>query len=665
MSVSSFKAPALVAAAVIVAHLNILGGEFVFDDIPIVRDNPRIRSLDRLGEIFSTTYWGDEIEAGLYRPITLTTYLIDYQIWGDRAWGYRLGNLLLHLANSLVVLLFLNRIGLGRTPGLIGALIFAVHPTHAEAVTAVVGRADLLATLLVLVSLLLLIRYRSSAGGWGCLLGIGSCFLGGLLCKEVMICLPLLFIACDLLVDRGDTRRVPGGRRARPYVVLAAVLAIYLPVRMGILGALGPQGENTVFFGESLIDRWGTMLGVLFDYVAMFLFPVNLAAEFPYLPGSVPGFDIRSFLGLGILVALGVGAFRWGGARGVAISLFLFGLAPVSNVVIVTGVVKAARLLYLPSVGLSAIAGWIIWRAGAAQGRRSMILALALVLLAGLNLQTSSYWLNNETLWRRTLRIEPDSTKGLYNLGAILATRGETEEAERLWNRAREINARDSGIPLALGRLYLGEERYPEAEASFYQTLRLNPPRRRAIDAFLGLAEVFAGSGSPDTAAARISELVAAYPDAPEGYSARGMWLARAGRWGEAMESFTRAIQLDPGRPWDQVQIGLCLYQMGRPAEALVEYEKARSLLDGTELGDLLVKMGDGHVAKGDRETAIDLYREATEIDPDSGPAWNNLGQVLFILKRNTEAKAAFSRTKEILPGRTIIDLRLGELAIR
>src|SRR6188474_1623483 len=67
-----------VALLAILAHANAFGNAFVFDDLPIIRDNPRIRSLSGVPALYGEDYWGVWGEQGLYRPIVLTTYALNY-----------------------------------------------------------------------------------------------------------------------------------------------------------------------------------------------------------------------------------------------------------------------------------------------------------------------------------------------------------------------------------------------------------------------------------------------------------------------------------------------------------------------------------------------------------------------------------------------------------
>src|SRR5579863_9981402 len=162
-------AAALLSAAVLAAFSNSFSAGFVFDSKPILLQDPRIReaTAGNLALIFQHTYWWPTGEAGLYRPLTTLSYLLNYAILGNRddPAGYHWINLLLHLANVLLVYVLATRL-IGRFwPALFVAALWAVHPLHAESVTNLVGRADLLAATAVLGGLWLYLKSTETTGG--------------------------------------------------------------------------------------------------------------------------------------------------------------------------------------------------------------------------------------------------------------------------------------------------------------------------------------------------------------------------------------------------------------------------------------------------------------------------------------------------------------------
>ena len=104
-------------------------GEWLYDDLPQVRDNPYIRSIKFIPHILSTDFHRSTAEApydsGTYRPVALLSYTLDYQIFGGHPWGFHLTNHLLHAINVLLLLLLLGPYVSNRTRAFAG-LLFAV-----------------------------------------------------------------------------------------------------------------------------------------------------------------------------------------------------------------------------------------------------------------------------------------------------------------------------------------------------------------------------------------------------------------------------------------------------------------------------------------------------------------------------------------------------------
>ena len=93
-----------------------LGNNFVFDDKALVEHNPFIKSVKLLPGIFKMGIYDHCAGAGLfdrmYRPLQVISYWFDYRIWGLRPFGFRLTNILLHLANSVLLFYLYYRISL-------------------------------------------------------------------------------------------------------------------------------------------------------------------------------------------------------------------------------------------------------------------------------------------------------------------------------------------------------------------------------------------------------------------------------------------------------------------------------------------------------------------------------------------------------------------------
>lgn len=140
----------------LLVYLPAFNADFTLDDIPIVQDNPYMKTTDSIPSIWTSHYWAGKIDAndkGLYRPLTLTTYNIQYAISGDKAPPYHMVNILLHALVSLMLMWMVHLIFTDYRLVLVTGLLFATHPIHTEAVAGIVGRAELLASLFILSSM--------------------------------------------------------------------------------------------------------------------------------------------------------------------------------------------------------------------------------------------------------------------------------------------------------------------------------------------------------------------------------------------------------------------------------------------------------------------------------------------------------------------------------
>src|SRR5262247_2603626 len=129
---------------VAVCYANSIPNAFILDDILIVGANERIRHIDPLHFLFQS-YWGDLNHAGIYRPLTIFTFSLEYPIWGVWASGFRITNLLLHAINGWLIFLLARGLLGSPAAALASAVVYVVHPVQTEAVVSIVGRSELAA----------------------------------------------------------------------------------------------------------------------------------------------------------------------------------------------------------------------------------------------------------------------------------------------------------------------------------------------------------------------------------------------------------------------------------------------------------------------------------------------------------------------------------------
>jgi hypothetical protein len=225
------------------AYCTAWGAELLRDSLTVVTKDPRIQAWQgrRIAEIFLDDYWYGR-NSNLYRPLTTLTYALNYSVLGnaDRAIGYVAVNVLLHVAASTLVAAVARAIGATRPAAFLAALVFAAHPLATEAVTNVVGRADLLVAVAVLAGLLAharIVKANRFAPGPATALAIASATAIG--SKETGITLIALLVLYDLLFvlpkRTGSTAAFTLLRRQslRSYLWCLAPLPVYFVLLYG------------------------------------------------------------------------------------------------------------------------------------------------------------------------------------------------------------------------------------------------------------------------------------------------------------------------------------------------------------------------------------------------------------------------------------------------
>lgn len=608
----------LLVALAVLAYGNAFRNGFVLDDIPIIVENPLVRDVGNVGAIFETNYWhrggvGVVGDSTLYRPLTVFTYAVDYALWGPSPSGFHATNVILHAAVTALVFLIAVRVLGSATAAFATAAIFAVHPLHTEAVTGIVGRAEVLAALFFLAAFLALRRptigthdaVRDAPALSGARIAAGALlYLLALFSKEVAVTLPAVLALDDWLRRaRGELprdRSTVARMLAMRYGALALAAAVYFAFRTQAV-----HGGSQIwpgFLGVSASERTLTASRVLLEYVALFVFPRTLLADYWKTDVSLARSLAEPLVVVSLIAWVGVAVLIWRRRRDVALVLsvvwFFITIAPVSNVFFPIGVAKAERILYLPSVGLCLVAGWLYGRVEElvrARGRSSGVmlargaLATILVALTARTLVRNRDWRDNLTL--ATSAIDAGSSSPLmYDIAAgDLVRRGDAKRATDLLREAVRQAGDKALYWVHLGVTYYNQGLLDDAIAAYREATRIDP---RAADAHNNLGVVYLDRGRVD----------------------------------EAEQEFRAAVAINANYVDPRINLGLIHLDRG-------QYEAAAGQLDAAvradpTRADARNALGVAHFRMGQLDRAAEEYREALRLRPDYEPARANLARV-------------------------------------
>ena len=476
----------LVAGLALAASASGLGNGFVYDDVPIIQQNPVVHNPQSVGRIWTTPYW----PAGLlYRPVTLQLFAAEWALGGGRPVLFHGVSILLKVLTALLLWRLARRL-LPSLPALAAASLFAVHPVHAESVANVVGQAELLAT-----ALALLIVERYLAWRTGGPLGLGHRVLLALLTllailsKETGVVVPAMLLAAELmLVAPAVSWRRRIGAFAPVLALQAGAVVVAILLRIIVLGPTPGAGPAVALQGLSPGERIVGMLAVVPEWVRLLLWPAHLEAEYgpPGIAVTGPPGAIH-LLGLVILGAVGLLLLRaWRRQPVVAFGLAWAGLAllPVSNIFTTTGVILAERTLLLPSAGaLLALGGGFallfprLERATPQIRLAGYALVGAWILAGALrSIERQPVWKEPEGFVRRLETDSPSSYRAHLIASRYYSETGRHREAERAGARAYALFKGDPQVfeqygqtmrrqgrcADALGVLAEGVQRFPD-----------------------------------------------------------------------------------------------------------------------------------------------------------------------------------------------------------
>jgi protein O-mannosyl-transferase len=484
----------ILAIVILAAYSNSFQAGFAQDNRGIILEDARLRTAnsENLQKIFQENYWWPKAESGLYRPVTTLTYLFNYSILGeeDKSAGYHWINLVLHLCNAFLVYLLAKPLFGDRRPALATAALWALHPICTESVTNIVGRADELAALGVLATILLYIR-SSRVHGWRravWLIAMAAIVTMAVFSKEnaviVAALLPLYDLSFRTARRQANLLRDAFDHMAmycfRGYVVLIPPLLLFIHQRISMFHkgrpVLMPFVDNPILGADFVAARL-TAFKIFGRSLWLLLWPQQLSCDYsfnqiPLVDWRTPRFeDWQALAGLASMVALLVIAIAcWRRNRP---AFFWIGFAsltilPTSNLLVPIGSIMAERFLYLPAIGFAACLVMAISAAGRRLHPSSRWIVLAIVAIAmGWGIRTfqrNRDWANDETLWTQALTTSPNSFRVHNSLAEIWFEReGSSQrvirEAERAVAILNQLPDRlNAANPYAdLGQYYLSK----------------------------------------------------------------------------------------------------------------------------------------------------------------------------------------------------------------
>ena len=587
-------------------YSNTLNHDYTLDDFSVIKENyvtqQGIKGIPTAWkEHYRYGYWNST--ASLYRPLTLTTFNLDWAIAPDSPAFSHFVNVLLYGLTGMILFMALVKVLRSYNPWipiLITAL-FIAHPLHVECVANIKGRDEILGFMFLFSTVYSFWRYMDHKKmTW--LLGAILSFSCALFSKESSITfvaiLPLM-----VYVFRKENLSSYAGVLA---LFLLPVL-IFLGLRYSVVGVMGVGDpdvlDNALMAAPNKASYVASAISILGLYLVKLFFPVQLVHEMGYSEFVPQGFsDWKFLLSFLIYLALGIYSLLQISKKNLAafgILFFLLSISILSNVFIVIGVHYAERLLYYPLLGFCMAFVYGLFRLFKvpiqSEGKLSIQFAKSKipVLIAGLfvlgfSVQTiwrNPVWKNSFSLYQADISKSPKSAKLNYHYGLELVKRGidnKTQqdkkylaEAKQQFEKSLSLYPKYADAHAQLGLAYYRTKQKDLAMASYEKSLQFNKNN----------AKVYSNMGIIYFEAQQLKKAEEVYRKSikidPRFVDARrnlGSVLAMQGQFPEAIEHFKQAILYEPNDATLHFYLGQATRDGGDPKGSEQHFNRAYTL---------------------------------------------------------------------------------------
>ncbi len=547
----------IILALTFLAYAQTLSFDFIIDDEAIILGNASIRSWENaMKGLNSHLFQGfdSQLMSNIYRPFWLLWETLCYSLFQYHPAGWHLGNILLHVLATFLTYIFVRRLTDKPDTALLACMIFGLHPAHTESVAWVSGGMDILASLFILLTMILIMDFLKGGSRNRQVIRLSMALISSaaaMLVKETGIITPLMVALCAGMIPNqvSPVRRITNAVRiALPFFLLAA---LYLILRVVVLGKI--SGTSSDIPLDSIILTWPYLVSL---YSKLLIIPFNYSLYYPYLP--VTAFlSLRFFIPIFLIGLVTAVLIYWSRLSGVskhvsfACGLMIIPLIPVFKLdLLPRHEIIHTRFLYLPLLGFALLAALALESTGRWLDRQEIVPAVkysGILILAGLLFASvtveSRPFRNNFTIYSRAIQIAPKNSIVRVNLANQYVLRHDTIRAFNLYEEILIDDPEDwlTNYNAGYTSYLLGKS--DQAIRYFTQSITINPSDS---DQFAYLALAHLRIENVHAAGVAIGEAIHRRPDGKSYNYILGMVHKIKGNYQEAAGAFEMELSFHP-----------------------------------------------------------------------------------------------------------------------
>ncbi len=587
-------------------YSNTLNASWHFDDFPtIIQNNSLHISNISFGSILNTFFAEPVSGNRFYRPISCLTFAINWYLGKDSVTGYHIINILIHILNTL--LLFFTIHTLFKTPNLKGKYqkneyfiallasgLWAINPIQTQAVTYIVQRMTLLASMFYILGILFYTKARISDFRLNCLLLFSGCFICFFLAlgsKENAVILPLSLLLVEICFFQTGSAFFSQKfyLKAIPLVALCALFT-------GTI-ILFFTGDLLFFFKGydarpfSILERLITEPRVIIFYISQIFYPIPQRLSFAHditISTSLfqPWTTLPAIILLFILIGIGFSQIRKRPVLAFSILFFFLNHIVESSVISLELIFEHRN--YLPSMFL-----FFPITAGLKQlmdhyNKKNYFIYLNIIcfitiIITSVGIGTfirNTAWATEASLWSDAVQKAPGNARANQNVAHYYKKNKQYNHALVLYKHSLSLYSERPKQSNALaynnmGNIYLEKQEYEMAISYYEKALSVFPTNQRSR---LNMIKSLIRLGKWEDALMNVDQLLSGYFFVEECLHLRGLILLRQKNYKEAVKYLRRALKLNPDNPEVMVCLGMALNSMACYKHAELFLKQAKSL---------------------------------------------------------------------------------------
>ena len=637
-----FQAVLLAVLTFIVFSGTIRNG-FVWDDDDYIHKNQLLTDPHGLAKIWKSYYapsYNPEQNTPQYYPFVFTSFFLEHKLWGFNPAGYHVINLLLHIANVILLLIVLNKLGFKWYISFITAAIFAIHPTQVESVAWATERKNVLTGLFYFAAFLSFLRFEDSSKIKFYLLSIGL-FICALLSKTASVMLPVVLILAAYLRGRPIKKTII---YSIPFFIisLAAGLVTWL-VEHTLVGTKGAEWD----FG--LLQRFEIATHSFWFYIGKILWPHPIS--FLYGQWKVNPYSLEGMMPLiGAIVLLAAVLIlhkKTGKLPFFCFGYFGFVAAPALGFIsfyMMRYTFMADHFIYLGSWSIMLLivtgSAWIINHIKSEAPKIFTAIAVTIIALgfcAGLSAEQVKKYKNVQSLWEHTISVSPDAWLAHNNLGVIYAGQGQPQRAIEHYLTTIKLNPKYHLAYNNLGVSYAMTNQSEKAIENYKKALELKPDY---TESYYNLAAVYSQMEKNNEAAENFKIVV---KDRPKYFSAwynLAICFSKMNKLSEAAEAYKKAAEISPTHPEVHYNLAVTYQLMNKLDDAVIYFQKALELKPAYI--EAKYRLAQVFRQQNKFPEAIKYLQSALEQEPDFAQADFDLGMIYYSQGQFENAKFYF-----------------------